>query len=107
MFLLQNNLIHYIMTEQSVDVDGDVLGLEDTIVSFKAQRHHGTGDGRVDSCLTACERDHRDILSIGLSTMPRRSQFGEGRRASEEYMLLEETSRGTSSPDETAALWRI
>jgi hypothetical protein len=45
------------MTEQSVDVDGGVHGLEDTIVSFKLQRHHGTGDGdgAVDSCLSACE----------------------------------------------------
>jgi hypothetical protein len=70
----------------------------------RRQRHHGTGGGPVDSCLTACEREHWDMLSIGLSTMPRRSQFGKGRRASEEYMLLEETSKRTSSPDETAAL---
>jgi hypothetical protein len=80
-----------------------VLGLEEDAASFKAppellaaakRRQRGVGDGSVDSCLTACERDHHDMLSIGLCTTPRRSQF---RRASEEYVFLGEPSRGASS----------
>ncbi|GJN10643.1 hypothetical protein PR202_ga28755 [Eleusine coracana subsp. coracana] len=104
-----------VVSKQSADVDG--LQVEDDDASFKAQQqHHPPPElstrasttkrqhgGSVDSCLTACElqlqREEHDMLSIGLC-----SQFsGEGRRASttcEEYMFLEEPSRGASSPDE-------
>jgi hypothetical protein len=74
-----------------------VLGLEeDAASSFKAPPPEllAATKGSVDSFLTACERDHHDMLSIGLCTTPRR------RRASEEYVFLEEPSRGASSPDE-------
>ncbi|KAL6657343.1 hypothetical protein ACP70R_005123 [Stipagrostis hirtigluma subsp. patula] len=83
--------------------------------SAKRVRHHQqvvAGDGSVDSCLTACDsqRDHQDMLSIGLAT-PRGGlpSFvgGKGGGASascEEYLFLEDPSRGAASDEQQQEL---
>ncbi|XP_062187116.1 myb-related protein 1-like isoform X2 [Phragmites australis] len=121
------------LAKQSVEVDGDVLGLEaeaaaetrqlSELISkasatkrlrhehLRHQQQLGVGDGSVDSCLTVCEgyqRNH-DMLSIGLSApAPRglpfeRTRSGNDRGGAstscEEYLFLQEPSRGTSSDE--------
>ncbi|CAN6219985.1 unnamed protein product [Urochloa humidicola] len=100
------------LTKQSVDLDGtaaaaaaetqqlsELISRASVTKHLHHQYHHQhLGDGSVDSCLTACERDH-DMLSIDLSPAPTP-------RGCEEFLFLEEpgTCRRASSSDEQQQL---